>query len=219
MPIDDPDDANDLEDEDLEAVGEQGEIINMDGDELEAEAAPRRTAPDPGQPTREEVDEHRVDHYPYRSWCEFCVKGGGSGEQHRRGPEGSIPIISADYLIVTKAGVYTRGEEIEKAEVILKILVIKDSKSKYIGAHVVPAKGVGEDRYAAEKMRRDVLWLGYPRVVLKTDNEPATCSRRPRAAEGPQGRRSGGLAGQSASLRQQGQRLRGERGEAGAGHG
>ena len=88
MPIDDPNDANDLEAEDLEAEGEQGEIIEVGSDELEAEAAPRRTAPDPGQPTREEVDEHRVDHYPYRSWCEFCVKGRGSGEQHRRGPGG-----------------------------------------------------------------------------------------------------------------------------------
>ena len=30
---------------------------------------------------------------------------------------------------------------------ILKILVIEDAKSKYIGAHVVPVEGVDEDRY------------------------------------------------------------------------
>ena len=52
-------------------------------------------------------------------------------------------------------------EAVDKAEIVLKILVVKESHSKFIGAHVVPVKGVGEDRYAAEKMRRDILWLGY----------------------------------------------------------
>ena len=109
MPVDDHYDADDLEGESLEVEGEQGEIIGLDDDELEAEAAPRRTAPDPGQPTREEVEEHRVDHFPFRSWCEFCVKGRGSGEQHRRGPDGAIPSISAEYFIVTKTASIRRA--------------------------------------------------------------------------------------------------------------
>ena len=64
MPGDDHYDADELVAEGQEVDGEQGEIIGLEDDELEAEAAPRRTAPDPGQPTREEVNEHRVDHYP-----------------------------------------------------------------------------------------------------------------------------------------------------------
>ena len=58
-------------------------------------------------------------------------------------------------------------------EIIAKILVVKDSKSKFINAHVVPVKGIGSDRYAVEKLRRDIVWLGYRRIIVKTDNEPA----------------------------------------------
>ena len=53
---------------------------------------------------------------------------------------------------------------------IMKILVVKDSMSKYIGAHVVANKGVGADRYAVEKLRGDIAWLGYTRVMLKSGN-------------------------------------------------
>ena len=171
--LDDPDGDSRVRDELPEEAADQGEIIELKEDELEPEAAPRRTAPEPGEPSREEVEEHRVDHFPYRVWCEHCVKGRGSGEQHRRGPAGSIPVVSADYLVVTKHGVFRRDEDVGETAVIMKILVVKDAYSKFIGAHVVPMKGVGPDRYAAEKLRRDILWLGYSRVIIKTDNEPA----------------------------------------------
>ena len=84
-----------------------------------------------------------------------------------------MPIVAADYLLVTKKGVHMKHELMENAEVIMKILVVKDSKSKYIGAHLVPVKGLGFDRYAAEKLRRDILWLGDSRVIIKTDHGPA----------------------------------------------
>jgi len=155
-----------------EHLGE-GEVLEIPNDSDEEDCAPRRVAPEPGEPTAEEVAEHRIDHTPYRSWCEHCVRGRGYGEQHRRGPESTIPVVSADYLLVTKRGVHLKNEQVEASEVVMKILVIKDSKSKYIGAHLVPVKGLGCDRYAAEKMRRDILWLGYSRVILRSDNEPA----------------------------------------------
>ena len=142
----------------------------------EEDCAPRRVAPDPGAPTAEEMEEHRIDHFPYRSWCEHCVAGRGTGEQHRSGPEGSLPTVACDYLLVTKKGIFTRDEVIERSSILMKILVVKDDKSKYIGAHVVPVKGAGDDRYAAEKMRGDIQWMGYSRVLLRSDNEPAIVS-------------------------------------------
>ena len=39
------------------------EVIQLH-EEDESDAAPRRTAPEPGEPTKEEVETHRVDHYP-----------------------------------------------------------------------------------------------------------------------------------------------------------
>ena len=69
-------------------------------------------------------------------------------------------MISADYLLVTRRAVYRKDDPPEKAVIVAKILVVKDSMSKFIGAHLVPVKGLGSDRYAAEKMRRDIVWLG-----------------------------------------------------------
>jgi len=100
--------------------------------------------------------------------------GRGSGEQHRSGPACSIPIVACDYLIVTKHGIFLKEELGPGAhEILLRILVVKDALSKFVSAHVVPVKGLGEDKYAAEKLRRDIVWLGYSRVILKSDNEPA----------------------------------------------
>ena len=147
----------------------EGEPMVLEEGEDEEECAPMRMAPEPGEPTAEEIENHRTTHLPYRSWCEECVKGRGSGEQHRAGPASSVPIISCDYLLVTRHGVLRREEISEGNAILLKILVVKDAKSKFIGAHVVPMKGLGEDRYAAEKVRRDILWLGYSRVILRSD--------------------------------------------------
>ena len=156
------------------AMDGEGETIELRAEDEEEDCAPIRLAPEPGEPTTEEVESHRATHLPYRSWCEDCVMGRGSGEQHRAGKAGSVPVIACDYLLVTRSGILRKDELGEGShEIILKILVVKDSKSKFVGAHVVPVKGLGEDRYAAEKVRRDVTWLGYSRVILKSDNEPA----------------------------------------------
>ena len=149
---------------------EEGEIMDL-GDEQE-DAAPKVSAPDPGAPSKRERDIHREDHVPYRCWCEHCVKGRGLGEAHVPGECGAVPVVSFDYLIITKNGEFRQKGD-DKYEILLKILVVKDSKSKAIFAHVVPQKGVGEDRFAVDCLRKDLLWLGYPRVLLKSDNEPS----------------------------------------------
>ena len=55
----------------------------------------------------------------------------------------------------------------------IKVLVVKDSKSKMLFAHVVPAKGIDKKRFAVDMLRDDIVWLGYSRVILKSDNERA----------------------------------------------
>ena len=93
----------------------QGSVIDgkaVPEDELQEDLAPKRISPDPGQPTEQEVSEHNVDHMPYRSWCEFCVKGRATGDQHRESGGSSIPIIAFDYLCATDKGL-KRREELE----------------------------------------------------------------------------------------------------------
>ena len=68
------------------------------------EAPPRRILRDPGEPTKAEWDSHRVDHIPFRSWCPHCVRGRGTGLQHRRiKEENRVQIFGFDYLLGTRA--------------------------------------------------------------------------------------------------------------------
>ena len=56
---------------------------------------------------------------------------------------------------------------------LVKILVVKDLKSKAVFAHVVTQKGTDSEGYAIQKLVDDVKWLGYTKVLLKADNERA----------------------------------------------
>ena len=40
-------------------------------------------------------------------------------------------------------------------------------------AHVIPCKGADEKGFAVNALAEDVRWLGYSRLTLKSDNEPA----------------------------------------------
>ena len=53
-------------------------------DEFEETVARRRIG-NPQLPSPEEVEEHRIDHLPYRVWCRHCVEGPALGER----PSGS----------------------------------------------------------------------------------------------------------------------------------
>ncbi len=66
--------------------GEEGIEI-----EDEDEAEPVKISRSPTQPTPQQEEEHRIDHYPYRSWCIFCVMGRGLGVQHRHAPGSRVP--------------------------------------------------------------------------------------------------------------------------------
>ena len=36
---------------------------------------PLQTLVTPELPSREEIEAHGIDHWPYRSWCKVCVEG------------------------------------------------------------------------------------------------------------------------------------------------
>ena len=71
------DNAGDADDDLFEDAREgDAERLGHDVSEGETEdAAPKRIAADPGRPSQLEVEEHEVDHCPFRSWCEECIKG------------------------------------------------------------------------------------------------------------------------------------------------
>ena len=167
--------------EEMDAVLPNEEVEPQDGEELQADiddVQPQKMLRTPIMPSQAEVDEHNIDHLPYRAWCRSCVSGRGQEaphghvEQHRR----TISVVSFDYFFVTKNGAYTKQEwnllaEDQKDPDHLKVLVVKDYLNKFIFAHAVERKGADDGGYIVECIVRDVQWLGYSKVILKTDNE------------------------------------------------
>ena len=90
-----------------EVMPNEDELIEaQESEELKAEdVQPRRTKQTPILPSQSDIDEHNIDHIPYRAWCDSCVCGRGRGEHHSRveGP-GHISVISFDYFFIGKKG-------------------------------------------------------------------------------------------------------------------
>ena len=132
------------------------------GGEEAQRARPLRAPP---VPTPQMVAEHEVTHIPYRSWCPACVAGRGrSYSHHHEGRDSTVPVISADYLYFSEKGVPGKS---------LPTVVLRDRASKAIFSHLLPTKGTVGSTYPERAVLRDLNWLGYKRLVLKTDQENA----------------------------------------------
>ena len=148
---------------------------------IEAEdVQPQQTMSTPQSPPRAVIEDHRIDHCPYRSWCDECVEGFGCERAHGQVDDTHrIAMISMDYAFITRQGAIVSAgdeggdEQLWSDPTALKLLIVKDTKSKAVFAHTVPRKGVDEKRFSVDMVVADVLWLGYSKVLLKSDNEPA----------------------------------------------
>lgn len=107
--------------------------------------------------------EHNLTHWPFRSWCQECVEGRGKERVHKSLDRSgdSVPTVDMDFLFLT---------EKDSTEQLV-VLVIKDTASGAIGATAVLDKTAAEFtvKFVAGILER---W-GYPRVILRTDGEPA----------------------------------------------
>ena len=156
-------------------VGDQGEDELVADDEGE-QAEEVRPLPTPHQLTLSEYRDHCVTHFPYHSGCPHCQEGRGREFGHRRrekGP-GEAPIVSFDYAFLSDKEDITDQAGFEAAgEGAVKVLVVRDDKSKSVFGHVIPRKGLDEKGFSVDCLVEDIKWLGYSKVVLKSDNEPA----------------------------------------------
>ena len=76
----------------LEDSLEEGEVHVEE--ESEEDAAEPKHATDIKSPSADQVEQHRVSHYPYRPWCKQCVMGRGVGRPHATSTtESSVPIV------------------------------------------------------------------------------------------------------------------------------
>ena len=182
-----PVEAGPLNMQDGQEVEERFEI----GQDQEEEVEPMKIAPSPEMPSAAEVEEHRVSHIPFRSWCRECIEGKALGE--RRGARPSkgqrrIPVVGVDYFYMTVSGMYDR-EELEhpkddegeqrlesdraKGEVV-KCVMVRCSATKMIFVHTIPKKGaVEEARKVVKVVSEDLTFLGHARMIVRSDNEKA----------------------------------------------
>ena len=90
----------------------------------------------------------------------------------------SIATVAFEYLCVTKREVYTTEELNDHAlreefeESSLKVLVVRNLKSKAVFAHAVVAKGVDEKGFMVDSVLKDIAWMADSRRILKSDKEP-----------------------------------------------
>ena len=86
------DDVAEEEEEEVRINDEQSAEV---GENLAAEEEVVRIASDPGQPSDQQVEEHRTrGHIPYRSWCRWCNLGRGRGQPHRERSESATEMTS-----------------------------------------------------------------------------------------------------------------------------
>ena len=99
---------------------EEGEI-NVEAESEEEDAPELKHAANVSSPTKEQVEKHRVCHYPYRSWCKWCIMGRGIGRPHTKSTQESIvPIVGMDYFYITKEGVRRRDELAKELDATLE---------------------------------------------------------------------------------------------------
>ena len=156
--------------------GEEEEPVPPSSAEEEEPVERVKTLPTPYQPTHSEYCDHCVTHFPFQSWCSHCVEGRGKEFGHTTKPKepGAAPTVSFDYAFLSDGDEIITQEAFEAAgEGAAKLLIVRDDKSKALFAHVIPAKGIDQKGFSVDQLVDDVKWLGYSKLILKSDNEDA----------------------------------------------
>ena len=96
--------------------------------------------------TQSERDDHDLTHATCRSWCEHYVQGRGVEMGHHPGDDHSkrgVAVVGFDYMVLTQKNLYSRTEWASCVEkdidpiLVLRILVVRDTRSKSLFVHAV----------------------------------------------------------------------------------
>ncbi len=136
---------------------------------------------DPGTPTAAERAAHDVTHLPYRPWCEHCVRGRATGQQHRtvKGDlaESTVTRVGMDYGFIQEDQTIIESEHgtETKATLSMTILVMVETLCHSIWSYAVEGKGIISTDWLAPKLVEDMTTIGLSkeRIIAKSDQEPA----------------------------------------------
>lgn len=129
--------------------------------------------PTSAAPSAREKEEHLVSHFPFRAWCEHCVRGKAKANPHTKvnHSDEQVPVISCDYCFMNSVDDTVITEETQKKH--LPVLVVRDRLSKLTYAHVLPYKGVNQGPVGSKCLLNDLKRFGYPKMIMRYDPEPA----------------------------------------------
>ena len=104
-----------------EHVDEEG------GDEPTGSSA---AMPSMSAPSEKEKEEHFVSHFPFRAWCEHCVRGKAKAMRHVKvdHSEEQVPVISVDYCFMNSKEDTVITDEAQSKH--LPVLVVRDRWTK-----------------------------------------------------------------------------------------
>ena len=140
-----------------------------------------RTVADPGRVSKKEREEHETTHWPYRSWCEDCVRARATGQQHRSitgaAGESDIARVIMDYGFLHEEETVTEddhGKEVQ-SRISVTIMVMLETLCSSIWAYAIEGKGAVSLDWLAEKVIEDIETVGLAkeRIITKTDQEPS----------------------------------------------
>ena len=134
---------------------------------------------DPGMPTPKERAEHEWNHWPFRQWCEPCVKGRAIGQQHRsligEAAESSITRVLMDYGFLHEEETVTESEHGKETQstTSMTIMVMLETLCKSIWAYAIEGKGAISVDWLAQQVVEDIETVGLAeeRIITKTDQE------------------------------------------------
>ena len=127
------------------------------------------------KPSAEEVRRHMISHYPYRSWCEYCMRGKAKDSPRKqvfREEWESEPVYTWDYMYMkTKAATGSSDAEMQNTTDSgnRPIIIGKDRRATWVTAHV--AKRKGDDPCTIKRIGQEFGNSGYARLTLKSDQE------------------------------------------------
>ena len=83
-------------------------------------------------------------------------------------------MFSFDYVHLDEAANLVARDAVRAGTKVSRtLLVAKTSLGKVVFVHVVLQKGVDPAHYSVDALIQDIAWLGYTRLGLRSDNEPA----------------------------------------------
>ena len=121
--------------------------------------------------------ESRASHYPFRSWCQACVRGKAKAMSHFRvsHDEEQVPIVTVDYCFMNSTSELVITDELQQKH--SPILVVRDRlHEKSVCpciSNCITYKGTAKGPIGSKCLLNDLKKLDYPKVIVRHDPEPA----------------------------------------------